>query len=441
MKKLSSELLKSYFIILALFFMALVGINLALRHHLAIESMSKVKQVQKFLLDELIEEEHQNIEDFYENAVLESPKEEDLFINIRFASKEFKEKKSPSFDKKESPGKLVKIGDFYVLNTKMKLLNGEAIDVQIIKGFKVEEKFLNEVCKISVIGFIFVFILSYFIQRYFYLNITGQFEKIKEATAKVNLGDFKVAFQKESFFEEFSTVFKAYEEMLKRLDKQVQLQVEFVQNASHELRTPISVISGYNKLIDRWGMEDREVLKEALKAIKDETQNINSLIEKLLFLAKKDHLKLEKNTFCIKEMVDDINYEMSILYPNAKLSSNGDKNIKFTSDADLFKQLLRNLIKNGIVYSSEGKVSTDYYLEDSNLVLKIQDDGIGMEPEKIEKIFEKFYRVDKSRSREFGGHGLGLAIVKNILEVLGGEIQIESAPDKGTSIFLRFEIK
>ncbi len=421
--------------------MALVGINLALRQYLVTQSTDKVKQVQKFLLDELIEEEHQNIEDFYMNAVLESPKEDDLFINIGFASEEFKEKNSPSFSKKESQEKLVKIGDFYVLNTKMKLLNDETIDVQILKGFKSEEKFLKEVYKVSIIGFIFVFILSYFIQRYFYLIITGQFEKLKEATSKVNLGNFKVTFQEGSFFQEFSNVFKAYEEMLKRLDKQVQLQVEFVQNASHELRTPISVISGYNKLIDRWGMEDREVLKEALKAIKDETQNINSLIEKLLFLAKKDHLKLEKNTFCIKEMVDDINCEMSILYPNAKLSSNGDKNIKFTSDADLFKQLLRNLIKNGIVYSREGTVSTGYYLEDSQLVLKIQDDGIGMEPEKLEKIFEKFYRVDKSRSREFGGHGLGLAIVKSILEVLGGEIQLESAPDKGTSIFLRFEIK
>ena len=136
-------------------------------------------------------------------------------------------------------------------------------------------------------------------------------------------------------------------------------------------------------------------------------------------------------------MVDDINYEMSIIYPNAKLSSCGDKNIKLTSDADLFKQLLRNLIKNGIVYSSEGNVSTDYYLEDTNLVLKIQDDGIGMAPEKLEKIFEKFYRINKSRSRDSGGHGLGLSIVKNILEMLEGEIQVETSPNNGTTIFFK----
>ena len=294
MKKLSSELLKNYFIILALFFMALVGINLTLRQHLASESMDKVKQVQKFLLDELIEVEHQNIEEFYMNAVLESPKENDLFINIGFESKEFKEKNSPSFSRKDSSEEIIKVGDFYILNTKMKLLNDNTIDVQIMKGFKSEEKFLNEVYKISIIGFILVFILSYFIQRYFYMNITGQFEKLKEATSKVNFGNFKVTVQEGSFFQEFSNIFKAYEEMLKRLDKQVQLQVEFVQNASHELRTPISIISGYSKLIDRWGMEDKEVLKEALKAIKDETRNMSSLIEKLLFLAKKRPLEAGK---------------------------------------------------------------------------------------------------------------------------------------------------
>ncbi len=441
MKRLSSELLKNYFIIVVLFASGYLGINFFLKQYLIQQSINDIKQAKFFLQEELKEMEHQNIEYFYWNAVMESPKANQLFINIFFDGDSFVEKNSPILYELDSQGEILKKSENYVLNTRMSLLNGETIGVQIIRGTSKENKFLKKIFRISFLGLLLIIFVSYRIHRYFYKKILTQFEQIEKATSLINLDHFNVNFDKSAFFQEFSSIFAAYEKMLERLEEQTTSQIEFVQNASHELRTPISVISGYVNLIDRWGIDDKNILREALCSIKDETKNIAALIEKLLFLAKRGELKLDYEEFNVSELVDEINSEMNILYPKAKLASKGDSTLILNSDRSLLKQLLRNLIKNGIMYSNQGSVKTCYYISDSELILKVKDNGIGIDEKELEKIFEKFYRVDKSRARDLGGHGLGLSIVKTILEILGGKIKIESKPKNGTTVFLIFNVK
>ena len=441
MKRLSSELLKNYFIIVVLFASGYMGINFFLKQYLIQQSINDINQARFFLQEELKEVEHQNLEAFYWNALMESPKANELFINVYFAGESFVEKNSPILDRGDFQGELLKEGENYVLNTRMSLLNGETIGVQIIRGTSKEKHFLERIFRTSILGLLLIIFISYKIHRYFYKKVLTQFKQLEKATSLINLDYFNVNFDKNAFFKEFSSIFVAYEKMLERLEEQTASQVEFVQNASHELRTPISVISGYVNLIDRWGIDDKNILRESLCSIKDETKNIAALIEKLLFLAKRGELKLDYEEFNVSELVNEINSEMNIIYPKAKLSSKGDSSLMLTSDRNLLKQLLRNLIKNGIMYSSQGSVKTSYYISDSELILKVKDNGIGIDERELEKIFEKFYRVDKSRARDLGGHGLGLSIVKNILEMLGGKIKIESKPQNGTTVFLIFNIK
>jgi signal transduction histidine kinase len=227
----------------------------------------------------------------------------------------------------------------------------------------------------------------------------------------------------------------AINSMLNRIDEAYRSQVRFVSDASHELRTPISVIQGYVNLLDRWGKNDEATLQEAIDAIKSEAESMKELIEQLLFLARGDNetLHLDLETFDCSEMIDEIFKETQMIDSRHTFRIKENTKAYVEADRQLMKQALRILIDNSIKYTPDnGEILVSVTESDGMVRISVQDDGIGIDPQNLPYIFERFYRSDESRARETGGSGLGLAIMKWIVDRHGGTIEVISRKDIGT---------
>ena len=229
----------------------------------------------------------------------------------------------------------------------------------------------------------------------------------------------------------------AVNKLMARMRDSYRQQARFVSDASHELRTPIAVIRGYADLLDRWGKTDEKILEESIAAIKDESENMQHLVEQLLFLARGDsgRTPLNVSDFDITDMMKEV-WEESTMIDKAhdyRFESGGA--IPARGDVSLIKQAARILIENASKYTPEGgEIILKSLVTDGHPAFSVQDSGIGISQSDMPHIFERFYRADDSRSKQTGGSGLGLAIAKWIVERHGGTVEIVSRKDIGTRI-------
>lgn len=232
--------------------------------------------------------------------------------------------------------------------------------------------------------------------------------------------------------------------MLDRIDHAYQSQMRFVSDASHELRTPIAVIQGYANLLDRWGSEDPDTLKEAIAAIKSESESMKDMIEQLLFLARGDNesMKIYLEDVDLAHLSDEVFGEIQLLDKTHVIEtsiseSQEERPYLIKADAGLIKQLMRILIDNSLKYTpSGGLVKISLAVEDNKVILSVQDEGVGISSSSLPLIFDRFYRADESRNRDTGGTGLGLSIAKWIVEKHKGQMEVVSRQGIGT----RFKI-
>ena len=234
---------------------------------------------------------------------------------------------------------------------------------------------------------------------------------------------------------ELKDLANAINNMLNRIDEAYRSQVRFVSDASHELRTPISVIQGYVNLLDRWGKNDEATLQEAIDAIKSESESMKELIEQLLFLARGDNetLHLDLEIFNCSEMIEEIFRETQLIDSFHTFRIKNTTLAYVSADRQLMKQALRILIDNSIKYTpANGEIVVSVENSDSMVRISVQDNGIGIDAQNLPYIFDRFYRSDESRARKTGGSGLGLAIMKWIIDRHGGEIEVISRKDIGT---------
>lgn len=229
----------------------------------------------------------------------------------------------------------------------------------------------------------------------------------------------------------------AVNKLMARMRDSYRQQARFVSDASHELRTPISVIRGYADMLDRWGKTDEKILEESIQAIKDESESMQHLVEQLLFLARGDsgRTPLNESDFDMSEMMKEV-YEESVMIDRSHsyhFESGGE--IPAHGDTSLIKQAARILIENASKYTPEGgEIMLRSLVSDGQPAFSVQDSGIGISESDIPHIFDRFYRADDSRSKQTGGSGLGLAIAKWIIERHGGRFGIISRKDIGTRI-------
>lgn len=229
----------------------------------------------------------------------------------------------------------------------------------------------------------------------------------------------------------------AVNNMIGRMRDAYRQQARFVSDASHELRTPIAVIKGYADMLDRWGKEDEAILEESIAAIKVESDNMQHLVEQLLFLARGDsgRTPVEKTDFSLTDMMKEVCSESAMIDETHTYRLDAAEDVQVYGDASLLKQTARILIENAKKYSPEGtRIVLAVKTKDGRPCFSIEDSGIGMDREAQAHIFERFYRADDSRARSSGGTGLGLAIAKWIVDRHGGYFEVVSRKDIGTRI-------
>lgn len=237
--------------------------------------------------------------------------------------------------------------------------------------------------------------------------------------------------------DELKDLAKTFNDMMDRIQLSVEQQNQFVSDASHELRTPIAVIQGYADMLARWGKDDKEILEESISALQGEAENMKSLMEKLLFLARgdNDRQKIEKNSFKLSNLINDLIKETRIIDTNHLIVNDKNEDLEINADKKLIKEALRIFLDNSIKYTpSGGTISVNSYKKNDSAVISIEDTGIGISKDDLPYIFNRFYRADKSRTKASGGTGLGLAIAKWIIDTHNGKVKVWSKLEEGTTI-------
>ena len=254
----------------------------------------------------------------------------------------------------------------------------------------------------------------------------------------IDAGRLDTRIQVDDLQEELKNVAVAINGMLDRINDSYAAQARFVSDASHELRTPIAVIQGYANLLDRWGKEDEKALTESVAAIKDEAGNMKDLVEQLLFLARGDsnRITLSEELINLSELIDEVALEARMLDDGREFIVSNEKAFVM-ADRALIKQTLRILIDNAIKYTDPGGEITISVGKDENSArISVADTGIGIRPEVLPRVFDRFVRADESRTRATGGAGLGLSIAQWIAARHNGHLEILSREGIGTRISL-----
>lgn len=269
-------------------------------------------------------------------------------------------------------------------------------------------------------------------------------KKMTETVKNISVKDMNARLDVSGSKDELKDLAKTFNDMLDRLQRSYELQNQFVSDASHELRTPIAVIQGYANLLDRWGKEDKAVLEESITAIKSESESMKRLVEQLLFLARSDKStqKIEMADFKVEDLIDEVVKETKLIDIKHQILNQYNEAFVLYGDRNLLKEALRVFIDNSIKYTEEGGViKINSYKKNKNLVFEIEDTGMGISKEDLPHIFDRFYRADKSRTKETGGTGLGLSIAKWIILKHKGNIEVQSKLGWGTKVSILLPLK
>ncbi|WP_096999603.1 sensor histidine kinase [Persephonella hydrogeniphila] len=223
-----------------------------------------------------------------------------------------------------------------------------------------------------------------------------------------------------------------------------QAKKDFVSNVSHELKTPITVLKGVVETVEK--EEDINVIKDFLKKAKKRIQQMDSLINDLLILAKLESKeeKIQKKKIKLKALINQTFEDLQHIASekNITLKNNISSNFTVPVDEKKFSILLKNLIENAIKYNKQnGIVEINVKKSENYAEISVVDTGIGIPKDSLPLIFERFYRVDKSRSRNVGGTGLGLSIVKHITEAHNGKVEVKSEVGKGSEFIVKIPLE
>ncbi|MFL0198502.1 ATP-binding protein [Clostridium sp. WILCCON 0269] len=336
---------------------------------------------------------------------------------------------------------VVEKGEKHIVVKNSKIMSGNSVKsyIQVAKDMTNEDGFMNLLFTFLTIVNLIEIVLVVFVVYLTSKRILKPIDKITNTAKSISVRDLNERIEVKVADDELGRLAITFNEMIERLKISFDKQKQFVSDASHELRTPIGVIQGYVNLIDRWGKYDEGILNESIQAMKIETTNMIELIESLLFLARGDDEKsrLQRERFNLKGLAKEVINDSRLVDQYHDLGFDIDDKIFINADRKMIKQALRSLVDNSIKYTPEnGKIEILAENIDRDIKIIVRDTGIGIPQDEIEKIFDRFYRVDKTRSKDAGGSGLGLSIVNWIVSVHDGKIFAESETGKGTKMIM-----
>jgi two-component system phosphate regulon sensor histidine kinase PhoR len=324
------------------------------------------------------------------------------------------------------------------------IISFTAIIILIGLVFVLLEKYAHSLLSVILLFALF-FMLTFWAVRYIYqhfyrntlLNIYNKIVQVRSLKSR----DFRKLNSNDIETELSSVIDEWSEESKEEIDHMKQVEIyrkEFLSNVSHELKTPIFSVQGYIHTLIDGGIEDKDInmlyLQKAAKGI-DRLINMVDDLESITRI-ESGELLVECRTFDIIELVRDVIESLEMQAKDKIIKLYIEENLKpvyVYADKDLIRQVLVNLLANSIKYGKKnGTTTVSFTVHPEKAEINIKDDGIGIEKYHLPRLFERFYRVDKSRSREEGGTGLGLAIVKHIMEAHQQSIHVESTHGQGT---------
>jgi len=319
-----------------------------------------------------------------------------------------------------------------VLNTPIIWTNGEVVTLQMIERLDDVEKNLTTLILILTVVTLLAMIPIAFSSIALGRIVTQPIEKLINAMDKSrNAGTYERIAVQTKGKDELAQMSRTFNEMMGQLEQNFKQQEIFVSNASHELKTPLTVIESYARLLTRHGFEDRAVAEEAIGAVLSESVRMKVMIEQLLQLANDNNMSFKFEELDIYTLVEQTLEPMSFAYARNFILE-GASPLIATSDKEKLKQLLYILFDNARKYS-EGDIKTVISRVEKGISISVIDNGDGISGEDIPHLFDRFYRVDEARNRKTGGTGLGLAIAKDLATGLDAELNVESTIGEGTT--------
>lgn len=452
--KISIKLTVLYAVMFSLVLLILnASILYGVRYYLYTQAQKQVDDIENMISNKFIEENR--VYDLSDKEIFDDiPENQNIYVkltdengNLINSTYNFKLNIKDSHIKKDPQDKYKKIEvkdkELFYKNVKLETKYYGVLNVEIIKDMDNEYDFLKILfvfmAVADLIGMVASLILGYIVSK----KMLKPINHITETAENISINNLKERIEGNNSDDELNRLIKTFNNMIDRLQESFDRQVQFVSDASHELRTPITVIQGYANLLDRWGKDDREALEKSIYAIKLEASNMADLVEKLLFLAKGDSgtQLIEKKEFKLNELIDEVVTESLIIAPNHIITCNKNDAESIIADYKMIKQMLRIFIDNSIKFTLEqNKIDISSEVKDKTVFITVSDSGIGIPKDEIESVFHRFYIVDKSRSKEKGGTGLGLSIAEWIVNMHQGEIYIESEEGVGTKIIVKLNL-
>ncbi|MED4400108.1 ATP-binding protein [Metabacillus fastidiosus] len=315
--------------------------------------------------------------------------------------------------------------------------NGAVVNLQLVENIDLLFNSINDLKWVlvytTIIVSMIIFVTSRFLGQFISLPI---YRLIKTMDIIEEEGSFKQILIAKHTKDELNEMAMTFNRMIKKLEKSYEKQEQFVSDASHELKTPLTVIDSYIKLLQRWGKDRSEILEEAIDAIGSEANRMKYLTEQLLQLARNEEvIENEKETVNIVPLIEGTIQRLQQTFQYTIYFNREQSDIHMKIHEQSFIQLLVILLDNAKKYS-EDDIDVELKETDETVSILVKDKGVGIPLEMQAHVFDRLYRVDKTRSRETGGSGLGLSIAKRIAEQHEGHITLESAEGEGSTFTL-----
>ena len=324
-----------------------------------------------------------------------------------------------------------------IISNKSRVLIGYLAITNRLDNLKQLKEELNQLAlSILFISAIIAIVLGYLLSN----QMTKPIKKIQEIISSIseeNISTKRIKVSEKN--DEFAIVSEHFNELLDKISFYIDQQKHFVEDVSHELRTPVAIVEGHLKLLNRWGKDDPEILEESLQASLVELQRMKTLVQEMLDLSRAPQVKEQYKdaTTNVTEVAKQVVHNFRVLYPEFIFTFDDDlkRDLWIPIYLNHLEQVVIILMDNAVKYSLDRKeIILSLSKGEEHVEIAVQDFGMGMTEEDRKKVFSRFYRVDKARSRERGGNGLGLSIAKELIESYDGEISVTTLLNHG-SIF------
>lgn len=285
-----------------------------------------------------------------------------------------------------------------------------------------------------------ILLLSFFVSLFMTKNTISPVVKITKAARSMTTKNLDTLLPISGRNDEIDELSDTFNELFMRIKADFDRERQFSSDVSHELNTPLTVISGQANLLLRWGKDNPEQLEKSLNAIKNESKSMHAIIENLLQMSRIEsgRIKPQMSKVVVADLFERVSQEFAAVAPDVKIECQGNS-IELETDEEMLHQIITVLVSNSVKFFDAGKksaknkcvVSLKAWKEEDAIFIQEKDNGPGIAEKDLPYIFERFYRADESHTRTAGGSGLGLAIARTLCQSLGAEISAQNAEPNG----------